>query len=230
LNVPFVRLALAVGLPRLASFLEEVGAPVTGRPWPSLALGAHGMTPLEVARAYSSLSAEHDAGGVVWMETVTGNAGEPLWQVARLQRKTAAPRARAMVRSMMAEAARTGTARAVSNAFPGHGALAAKTGTTDDRRDSWFAAFGADLLGVVWVGHDDNRPTGLTGAMGALPVWLDVFAHRPPRPLPTQPPAGLAWTSIDARTGRQVAASCPGALRVLLPVERVVPSAGVSCR
>jgi penicillin-binding protein 1B len=43
-------------------------------------------------------------------------------------------------------------------------------------RDSWFAGFTGSYLAVVWVGYDDNRATGLTGAAGALPVWADAIA------------------------------------------------------
>ena len=54
--------------------------------------------------------------------------------------------------------------------------VAGKTGTTDDLRDSWFAGFTGDRLGVVWIGRDDNLPVGLTGSSGALRIWRDVFA------------------------------------------------------
>ena len=43
-------------------------------------------------------------------------------------------------------------------------------------RDSWFAGFGRHRLTVVWLGGDDNKPAGLSGASGALRVWTDVMA------------------------------------------------------
>jgi len=49
--------------------------------------------------------------------------------------------------------------------------VAGKTGTSFDTRDSWFAGFTGSYLAVVWVGYDDNRATGLTGAAEGLPVW-----------------------------------------------------------
>jgi penicillin-binding protein 1B len=48
---------------------------------------------------------------------------------------------------------------------------AGKTGTTNALRDAWFAGFSGHLLTVVWVGCDDDRPLGLTGAQAALPIW-----------------------------------------------------------
>jgi penicillin-binding protein 1B len=54
--------------------------------------------------------------------------------------------------------------------------VAGKTGTSSDTRDSWFAGFTGSYVAVAWVGYDDNRATGLTGAAGALPVWADTLA------------------------------------------------------
>ncbi len=50
---------------------------------------------------------------------------------------------------------------------------AGKTGTTSDYRDTWFAGFSPYETTIVWVGYDDNKPTKLTGASGAVPVWTD---------------------------------------------------------
>ena len=52
--------------------------------------------------------------------------------------------------------------------------VAGKTGTSNDNRDSWFAGFDNSRLTVVWVGRDDNQPTGLTGGSGALRVWNEI--------------------------------------------------------
>ncbi|HAZ61445.1 MAG TPA: penicillin-binding protein 1B [Gammaproteobacteria bacterium] len=216
LNAPFVRLAMEAGLPRVANLLTTVGAPVAGHPWPSLALGAHEMSPVAVARAYLLLSAERDPGGIRWIDGIHDRTAKSLWRASAPDGPRADPAA-LMVRSMMLEVARRGTGRRLTEAFPAHGPLAAKTGTTDERRDSWFVGFGADHLGVTWVGHDDNRPTGLTGAMGALPLWLEVFAGHPPRAVSIPGYAGLLAVFIDGVSGARVSPTCARGLRVLLP-------------
>ena len=68
-----------------------------------------------------------------------------------------------------------GTARVARPRLPDDLLYAGKTGTTNDTRDSWFAGFSASHLGVVWLGTDDNQPTGLTGSSGALSLWGDIF-------------------------------------------------------
>jgi penicillin-binding protein 1B len=69
-----------------------------------------------------------------------------------------------------------GTGRDAPNHLPRGTVVAGKTGTSSDTRDSWFAGFTGSYLAVVWVGYDDNRATGLTGAAGALPVWGETLA------------------------------------------------------
>ena len=65
------------------------------------------------------------------------------------------------------------------------GAVAGKTGTTNDARDAWFAGYTPELVAAVWVGFDDGTPLGLTGAEGsgaefAVPAGLErVAVHEP---------------------------------------------------
>jgi penicillin-binding protein 1B len=101
-----------------------------------------------------------------------------------------------------------GTARSLSARLPNLMPLAGKTGTTNDLKDSWFAGFGDDILGVVWVGRDDNKPTGLTGATGALLVWTDIMQALHPQPLSLTAPEGVTWVHVSGDSA--VADDCPG--------------------
>jgi len=92
---------------------------------------------------------------------------------------------------------------------------AGKTGTTNDLRDAWFAGFTADLLCVVWVGFDDNAPTGLSGSKAALPIWVDFMkgaqAGTKGVRLPT-PPANIVFVKIDKGTGLLATPYCPSTI------------------
>jgi membrane carboxypeptidase/penicillin-binding protein len=90
-------------------------------------------------------------------------------------------------------------------------ALAGKTGTSNGGRDAWFAGYSPDRATAVWVGRDDDRPTGLTGARAALPIWARfVLAVRPPDGyLPFVEPPGLVRATVDPASGELATSRCP---------------------
>jgi penicillin-binding protein 1B len=172
-NVAAVKVAAWAGLDRVAQTWEAAsGQTLRDRP-PSLALGAIGGTPADVARAYAMLASGGIARPLTTIGTVVENDRRSEWPRGR-ERRVASAAAVAAVADMMRSVLEEGTGRGARAA--GFTADAAgKTGTTNDLRDAWFAGFTRDLLTVVWVGRDDNRPLGLTGAQGALPIWTDFM-------------------------------------------------------
>jgi penicillin-binding protein 1B len=109
------------------------------------------------------------------------------------------------------EVVREGTGKTVYDVLPEGLAVAGKTGTTNDNRDSWFAGFSGDLLAVNWIGHDDNAPTGLTGAGGAARVWADFMAVSSQTPLAYRVPDGVRHYWVDQTSGKLSGSDCEGA-------------------
>ena len=91
--------------------------------------------------------------------------------------------------------------------------LSGKTGTSNDRRDAWFAGFNADVVAVVWVGYDDDLPLGPReeGSRTALPIWIEfarrAFAGLPNHQLPM--PEGIVSVRISRTTGCPAGADHP---------------------
>jgi penicillin-binding protein 1B len=92
---------------------------------------------------------------------------------------------------------REGTAQPLTNWLPAELNVAGKTGTTDDLRDSWFAGYTGDRVAVVWVGRDDNKPSGLTGASGAMTVWGEMMKNIQPEPLQPVVPEDVEMVNVD---------------------------------
>lgn len=91
-----------------------------------------------------------------------------------------------------------------------HGVAAGKTGTSDGGRDLWFCGYTPDLLALVWVGFDDGTPTHLSGARGALPIWVDFMKAVGAETLtPFEGEELLLWAPIDPATGQLARSRCP---------------------
>ena len=81
---------------------------------------------------------------------------------------------------------------------------AGKTGTSSDYRDSWFAAYGANLLSVVWIGRDDGASHRLSGTAGAMRVWGEFGASLDIQPALAAPDNAI----VDYETGLLAAFGC----------------------
>ena len=120
-----------------------------------------------------------------------------------------------------------GTAAYLGERFDGR-TLAGKTGTTNESRDSWFAGFSSRLLGVVWLGRDDNEPIYLSGSAGALRVWADIMARQGIESFRLSRDDSLEWRSINPLDGGLVQQSCDNGVLLPFPSGQV-PGRRSSC-
>ncbi len=176
MNLATARLGLDLGLPKVADTLQRLGLETPPVLNPSLLLGTVEMTPLEVVRVYTSLANGGFRARLRAVHAVLNEQGRPL-KSFKVQVEAAAPSAAVyQLDRMLTLVTTNGTGRDAAARLPRGLVVAGKTGTSSDTHDSWFAGFTGSYLSVVWVGYDDNRATGLTGAAGALPVWADTMA------------------------------------------------------
>jgi penicillin-binding protein 1B len=119
-----------------------------------------------------------------------------------------------LVSYAMRIAARYGTGRGMYRTLPEDLVVASKTGTSNDLRDSWFAGFTGDKLGIVWVGKDNNEPTGLTGSSGALRIWVDIFNQISLVQDIEAPPPNIEMVKIDTATGLRGGFGCEETLEL----------------
>lgn len=108
-----------------------------------------------------------------------------------------------LIQDMMRDVIRRGTGRRALQL--GRNDLSGKTGTSNDRRDAWFAGFNAGMSSIVWVGYDDDRPLGPReeGSRTALPIWID-FAREALRGVEERQmpvPEGIVTVRISKSTG-----------------------------
>ena len=211
LNVPTVRVALQVGMPRVIELAKEMGMTGDLRPVPSLALGVFEASPFEMAEVYSTLAAGGVKPPLHGLAAVIDREGEAVLGDDLPAPKRVLPVESAyQVTSMLQGVIAHGTA-AAARSLGVDGPLAGKTGTTNDRRDNWFAGYSPERVSIVWVGFDDNAPTTFSGASAALPIWSRFTAAvRPARGYADFPqPAGMVRATVDPTTGQLATELCP---------------------
>ena len=108
-----------------------------------------------------------------------------------------------------------GTAQQLESWMQKNTVVAGKTGTTNDLRDSWFAGFSGSHLAVVWMGNDQNQPTGLTGSQGAMRVWANLFKNIDTQDLSLADQPGLDYAYIDYNNGLLADKDCQRAVNLL---------------
>jgi len=151
------------------------------------------------------------------IQSVTTADGQILTSYALQSQQVFSPQQIENLRYGMQQVVVKGTARRLAKTFDTHD-IAAKTGTSNDQRDAWFAGFDNRHLGVIWVGRDDNEATRLTGASGALPIWENIFRRVGVEPL--APLAELQWAWVN-RNGQVVDEDCDAVRRLPLLPQRL---------
>jgi penicillin-binding protein 1B len=224
MNLATVRLGLDVGLPKVADTLQRLGLDTPPTLNPSLLLGTVEMTPLEVVQVYTSLANGGFRARLRAVRAVVDEHGRQL-KSFKVQVEAAAPSAAVyQLDRMLTLVITRGTARDAAARLPRSTVAAGKTGTSSDTRDSWFAGFTGSYLSVAWVGYDDNRVTGLTGATGAMPVWADTLARLKSAAFQPVPPELVEDRWIDFGDGLETTPACSAdAVMVSVPTGAALP-------
>jgi penicillin-binding protein 1B len=212
LNLATVQLGLQLGVDTVAARFETL----TGKPpvnhYPSFLLGAESLSPARVSELYGMFASNGFYTPPKAVIAVLDDQGVPVSRHHfQVEQRIASETAQALSRALEI-VMQQGTGKSSRYSQLG---VAGKTGTSDDFRDSWFAGYDDSLLTVVWVGNDDNAPTGLTGATGALKVWDNIMGRLAVQPLTPNPNTELV--SIEYLTGLLAHESCATVVQVPLP-------------
>jgi penicillin-binding protein 1B len=216
LNVVTVDVAMQAGLARVADTAQSFGLPRPA-PYPALALGTTEISPVQIAAAYAAFA---NGGRRIQPNIVARSVSEPgavatgsksqLENEAQETDQVIQPSTAFMITDMLQGVIEEGTARAARGQIP-KTAIAGKTGTS---RDGWFVGYSKNLVCAVWIGFDDNKQLGLTGAEAALPAWVDFMKSA----IDLRPelggksfdrPDGITIVEIDPETGQLATGLCP---------------------
>jgi penicillin-binding protein 1A len=172
-NPVAVDLGLRVGIDSVAALMQRAGVRTPVAPFPSSALGASVVQPLDFVTAYAVFANGGLAVEPRFIDRIDDRQGRTVHSV-RMFTPTAAldPRVAFIVRDMMQDAVERGTGTAARRLVPAQIPLAGKTGTTNDNVDVWFVGMTPDLVAGAWVGFDTPRTitAGAAGGTIAAPM------------------------------------------------------------
>ncbi len=208
MNLASARLGMDVGLPLVAKEFVKLGLETEPPQLPAVLLGAVDVSPLQVAQIYNSLANGGFRSPLRAVRAVVDQNGTPLKSFPLEVTPVADPAAVYQVDRMMVEVMEHGSGRNARAGLPANITVAGKTGTSSDYRDSWVAGFSGNRLAVVWVGYDDNQPTGLTGSSGASRVWSRLMNNIELRSWNEPLPESLQEVTIDFATGYSATTVC----------------------
>lgn len=230
-NVPLIRLAMDVGLDKVAATARRMGIESEMQEVPALALGGGAdVTPREIATVYSTLASGGVRPVLHGLAEVTDAEGGTVEEVqAKKPERVLTPQVAYVATSVLEGVVSRGTGSGVRRyGIPGD--LAGKTGTTNDARDSWFAGYRPDRVTVVWVGRDNPGATTLSGSRAALPIWGRYMkaALRGSEEAGFDEPDGLEHATVCRNSGLRARPECPSTVReVFLPGQRPTESCGL---
>jgi len=198
MNVPTVNLGMAVGLTNITNMLINLGIPKDSlSQTPSMLLGAIALTPMEVAQEYQTIASGGNKATLSAVRSVIGEDGTVLYQSYPQAQRVIPAQASYLTLYAMQQVVAEGTSRALATKF-GNLHLAAKTGTSNELRDSWFAGIDGNQVAITWVGRDNNGPSKLWGSTGAMALFSRYLTNETPQPLNLQMPEDISLMNIDA--------------------------------
>jgi penicillin-binding protein 1A len=211
-NPVAVQLWEEVGADSVIAVARRVGLRSEIAPFPSSAIGASEVQPLNLVASYTVFANLGSSVEPRFVTRVEDPNGSTLWSPGVVRRESAMDSLSAfIVRDMLRDAVERGTASAVRRYIPESIPVAGKTGTTDEVTDVWFVGLTPDVVAGVWLGFDHPR-TIIAGAAGgslAAPIFGDAiskwYAGRSVGEWTM--PTGLIVAELDRETGEIASAS-----------------------
>lgn len=226
-NQAAVNTGVEFGIGTLINQMHRLGVQEKIPTYPSLFLGSVELSPMDMLGMYQVVAAGGFRTPIISIRTVVDDRGSILQRSGLDTKRSVPPDVNYLTNYALQEVVRSGTASSLKS-LGSNLNLAGKTGTTNDYRDAWFAGYSGNYVSVVWVGRDDNKPIGLTGGNGALPVWKDFMGRLRLTPVELVQPDSVEWLWLENGSGKLSHESCSGA-KYLPVLSRHLPEEASDC-
>lgn len=244
MNIPTVKVLDQVSIDYVIDYVRRFGITSPFQRDLSIALGSWSTSLEEITRAYAVFPRLGRPLRLYYIEKVTDVNGNILEARPTIEEAEAGARAKDamagiatleggavippdtayVMTDMLTAVVREGTGRRAASV---PGAVAGKTGTSNDHRDAWFIGYTPHIIAGVWVGYEKDKPLASreTGGVAAAPIWTEymetVVEKYPKVPFPI--PEGIVFAYVDRETGRLAASRSPTRVKVAFK-EGMVPN------
>jgi 1A family penicillin-binding protein len=175
-NTVFARVAYGIGPKKVARTAKKMGIKTPLTPYPSIALGAQNVSPLEMASAYGTLATNGRRYDPIFITRVLDHNGEEIFEADPDGEQVIKPSVAYAATRILKGVITSGTARRAAIGRPAAG----KTGTSQNHRDVWFVGYTPQLVTAVWVGYPKERTIYVNGSRAfggtvCAPIWADYM-------------------------------------------------------
>ena len=215
-NVVAVQLGQRIGMDSIIALARRMGISSPIAPYPSSAIGASAVQPLDLIAAYTTFANLGTPVEARFIYRIEDKTGKSVFSVpVRALPPALDQRTTFVVRDMMRDVVERGTASSIRRYLPASIPVAGKTGTTNDNTDVWFIGLTPDLVAGVWLGFDKPKmiTPGAAGGSLAAPIWGKMmsryYAITGPPPGSWTPPIGVIPGELDRTTGELATPATP---------------------
>lgn len=179
-NTVYAQMALDVGAERIVDVAQRMGITSELNADPAIALGGltYGVSPLEMASAYATLSNKGEHIEPTIITKVTDANGEVVWEAQPKRTQAISSGIAYEVTRILEQNIRSGTGTRANI----DRTAAGKTGTSQEYYDAWFCGYTPYLSTAVWVGHPEGQIEmkdvhGIRVTGGSFPamIWHDFM-------------------------------------------------------
>ena len=213
-NIASARLGMELGYDSVQETFSKLGISKTIERYPSLFIGSFEMSPFDAIQSYQVIAADGFYSPLRSIRDIQDLKGEIDLSYPYKIEQRIRPEPLHLLKFAMKQTFISGTARGYPRKKIESWQAGGKTGTSDDQRDSWFVGFAGDILVLVWLGFDDNRPTPLTGRSGALEVWKNFIDDIQPTAVPGNNFSRIKYVWVDKKDGLLSGERCKNSLLV----------------
>jgi len=154
-NTVFAQMVTKVGPEAALQAAQDAGITSAMQPVCSITLGTFGVTPLEMARAYSTFAARGMRPDIVAVTKIVAPDGTTIAMRQPNETRVFTTHVADEVNGVLQNVVDRGTGTPAKISRPAAG----KTGTTEQHRDVWFVGYTPDpgLSAAVWIGYPPDK-------------------------------------------------------------------------